>query len=167
LNSFASAEEISSISKLLGSHSHFSKLNFRLLHGAILRAIIAASIAIVPEPQNISYNGSLYFQPESTTSAAARFSFIGASHVISLYQRLCKPAQEEFKSTLSVLFSINILTSIFQILSSSNKRPSHTSFLAIAFLPRACRVEVDHSSDLIDVALICTENHLGIYFLQS
>ncbi len=46
--------------------------------GAIFLAIIAASMGIVPEPQQGSKRGFLYFQFAKATSAAARFSFIGA-----------------------------------------------------------------------------------------
>jgi hypothetical protein len=41
----------------------------------------AASIAIVPEPQNGSINGLLNFHHESRIMAAAKFSFKGAGQV--------------------------------------------------------------------------------------
>jgi hypothetical protein len=41
----------------------------------------AASIAIVPEPQNGSINGLLNFHHESKIIAAAKFSFNGAGPV--------------------------------------------------------------------------------------
>jgi hypothetical protein len=54
---------------------------FLCFHGAIFFASNAASIAIVPEPQNGSINGLLNFHHESRIIAAARFSFKGAGPV--------------------------------------------------------------------------------------
>jgi hypothetical protein len=54
--------------------------NHLLCHGAIFFAIIAASIHIVHAPQNGSTSGVENFHHDASTNAAARFSFIGASH---------------------------------------------------------------------------------------
>lgn len=57
--------------------------------GAIFFAMRAASIGIVPDQQNGSTSGVENFRPDISTSAAARFSLIGASHVCARYPRLC------------------------------------------------------------------------------
>lgn len=46
----------------------------------MFRAIMIASMAIVPDPHMGSVSGTAYFQFANATSAAARFSLIGASH---------------------------------------------------------------------------------------
>ena len=62
----------------------------RYIPGAILRPIRAASIGIVPVPQNGSSNGLSGFQKLSCTMAAASVSFIGAVAVAGRYPRLCR-----------------------------------------------------------------------------
>ena len=61
----------------MASHSSLAKL--RLMPGAMLRPIIAASIGMVPEPQQGSTRMRSFFQNESNTIAAASVSLIGAS----------------------------------------------------------------------------------------
>src|SRR5699024_8623838 len=70
----------------------------------------AASIGIVPEPQNKSWNGALGCQFVNWTSAAARVSFNGASPCSTRYPRLCRPVPEV--SSVSVTLSFNNATSI-------------------------------------------------------
>ena len=63
----------------LSKQVHFSASKRRSRPGARRCAIIAASIAIVPEPQNGSRNGSLPRQRASLTIAAASVSRSGAA----------------------------------------------------------------------------------------
>src|SRR5699024_12622452 len=64
--------------------------NGRFIPGAILAAIIAASIGNVPLPQNGSTNGCSGFQRVNKINAAANVSLIGAFAVLVRYPLLCK-----------------------------------------------------------------------------
>lgn len=77
-------------------------------HGAILRAMRAASIAIVPEPQNGSQNASLYRQALIATSHAASVSLIGASPCSVRYHRLWSASPVISRSIRAVLSIMSI-----------------------------------------------------------
>src|SRR5699024_4537708 len=78
----------------------FSEANSRLNPGAIFCPINAASIGIVPEPQNGSIKVCSGFQFVNITSAAAIVSLIGASPCPTLYPLLCRPAPDVSMLTL-------------------------------------------------------------------
>ncbi len=67
--------------------SSFSSPNARDRPGATSKAICAASITIVPEPQNGSYSGVAGVHLHNASSPAARFSFSGASPLSSRPER--------------------------------------------------------------------------------
>lgn len=67
-----------------------------------MRAIIAASIGIVPAPQQGSRNGVFQCRHDIYMSAAAIFSLIGASHATVLYHLLCSHDPVVFTYTLRV-----------------------------------------------------------------
>ena len=64
--------------KAAGTRGHASAAKVRPRPGAMLRPISAASMGIVPEPQNGSTSGRSGRQTLSRTKAAARVSFSGA-----------------------------------------------------------------------------------------
>ena len=72
-----------------GNGSSFSKPKRRSWPGAMLQAICAASMAMVPLPQQGSYSGtSCASQPLAAIMAAASVSFSGASPLSSRQPRL-------------------------------------------------------------------------------
>ena len=83
-------------------HGNCSNENDLPSHGAILRAIIAASIGILPEPQHGSRKESFRCHHDICMSAAAMFSFIGASPACVLYHLLCIHFQVVFRYILSL-----------------------------------------------------------------
>ncbi len=87
--------------------SIFSNAKRRNEPGAMLQAICAASIAIVPLPQQGSYSGScgVSAQPLAASIAAASVSFSGASPLSSRQPRLNKASPEvsTYSDTVSVV----------------------------------------------------------------
>ena len=75
----------------------------------MLKAIIAASIGIVPLPQKGSKKSESPSQPECNSIPAARTSFIGAISVASLYPLWCNEIPEESIDKVHFLLSIWIL----------------------------------------------------------
>lgn len=135
----------------------------RLIPGAIFRAIIAASIASVPEPQNGSRRGVLYFQETKAISAAARFSFIGASHASSRYPRLWSGSPvtsmsiRAISSTTSMSMCISTQLVVFGV-----RRVSK-----IAFWETLWSVGMLASTDRVDDASITILSFPVRYALQS
>ena len=88
---FCSASCNSTSQSFLSNRSNHKKAYhiylLRISHGAIFFAKRAASITIVPAPQNGSTKGVPNFQPDESTSAAARFSLSGAAPACWRYQR--------------------------------------------------------------------------------
>jgi hypothetical protein len=87
--------------------SIFSNAKRRRLPGAIWQAICAASIAIVPLPQQGSYSGTdgSCAQPQDAIIAAASVSFSGASPLSSRQPRLnsASPEVSMYSDTVSVV----------------------------------------------------------------
>ena len=98
----------SKISLSIDGQSSQTKLRFK--PGAILFPINAASIKIVPEPQNGSTNKRSGFQRDNKINEAANVSFNGASPANSRYPRLCNPGP--VVSIVNVTTSFNKATSI-------------------------------------------------------
>src|SRR5699024_7958878 len=93
----------------------FSEANSRLNPGAIFCPINAASIGIVPEPQNGSIKVCSGFQFVNITSAAAIVSLIGASPCPTLYPLLCRPAPD--------VSNVNIALSLCKAISTLYNGP--------------------------------------------
>jgi len=87
--------------------SIFSKANRRRVPGAMLQAIWAASMAMVPLPQHGSYRGceGSSAQPQEAIMAAASVSLSGASPLSSRQPRLnrASPEVSMYSDTVSVV----------------------------------------------------------------
>ena len=85
--------------------SQLSAVKLLFIPGAILLAIIAASMGKVPLPQNGSTKMRSFFQGVSNKSAAARFSAIGALAVSFLYPLLCRESPVVSSATVTSSFN--------------------------------------------------------------
>src|SRR5699024_10702955 len=144
----ASSNAFSQFDCLINDHS--SDANSLLNPGAIFCPINAASIGIVPEPQNGSIKGSSALQFVNKTSAAASVSFKGASPCPIRQPLLCKLAPQVSK--VSVATSFKIATSTRYKAPFSGNLPAipcfHFSLSTIAFLTIAWQSDTLYSCDL-------------------
>ena len=106
---------------------HSSAVKLRFLPGAILAAIMAASIGKVPLPQKGSTRILPAFQGVSSISAAARFSAMGAFAVSLRYPLLCKDSPVLSSPTVTSSFIRNTRTGKFSP-SSGNQLISYWAF---------------------------------------
>ena len=112
------SSEIVSCASLTASYHIFfavrfvqsSAVNDRFIPGAMLAAIIAASMGNVPLPQNGSTRILSLLHGVSMISAAARFSAMGAFPAAGRYPLLCRDAPVVSIPTVTMSFIRNTLT---------------------------------------------------------
>ena len=137
--------------------------------GAMLRAIMAASIGMVPAPQQGSRRGVFQCRHDIYISAAAIFSLMGASPVCVLYPLLWSHLPVVFIYTLSVSW-FNITYIPIVGISPSMSRTASGSPVSLFIIALCITDWTDLSADSVDCLLcILTTIHvcIAMYFVQS